>query len=127
MARRTMAIELSRCAGVKAPISAPFANARTVPDPTNDPTFSDAPRATMKSSHWPKPCGPVKRVARRRLVLSVMRASSLSFTGAGVSPSPRIAVVMPCTTIESTRPLPVMKSSYDCAWMSMNPGATICP
>ena len=36
-------------------------------------------------------------------------------------------MVIPCVTMESARPSPAMKFSYDCAWMSMNPGVTASP
>lgn len=89
--------------------------------------FCDAPRATMNSSQVPKPRGPMNRRICVFDAVSVSSSRILSFTGAGVSPSPRIAVVMPCVTIESASPSPRMKLPYDWAWMSMKPGATTCP
>ncbi len=50
-----------------------------------------------------------------------------SFTGANVSPSPRIIVVTPCVIMLTTRLSPVSSCTYDCAWMSMTPGATTSP
>jgi hypothetical protein len=70
--------------------------------------FCDAPRPTMYSSHAPKPSRPDgsgAALAARR-VDSVAR--SLSFTGPSDEPSPWMAVVMPCVTIEIARPSPVM-------------------
>ena len=113
IARRTMAVALSRSGALKAPIASPLAQARTVAEPTKEPMFSEAPRRTMKSSQLPNPCGPVNCVARRRPAVSLagMVARSLSLTGAGVNPSPRIAVVIPWVTIERERPSPRMKLS----------------
>ncbi len=54
-------------------------------------------------------------------------ARILSFTGAGVSPSPSISVVTPWVTLLMTRPSPVSSCSSDCPWMSMKPGATTIP
>ena len=90
----------------------------------NDPMFCDAPRRTMYSSQSRKPCTPSNPLTSARVAESVSSARMRSFTGAGVLPSPRIAVVIPCVTIESARPSPIMKFSYDCAWMSMKPGET---
>ena len=81
----------------------------------------------MNSSQSPKPRGPMNRRICTLAAESVSSSRILSFTGAGVSPSPRIAVVMPCVTMEIALPSPVMKLPYDWAWMSMNPGATTCP
>ena len=61
IARRTIARMVSSSAAVGAPTASPFAYTRTVPAPTNEPTFSERPRRCMKSSHCPNPCGPVNR------------------------------------------------------------------
>ena len=50
-----------------------------------------------------------------------------SLAGAGVEPSPKMAVVMPWVTLEMTRPSPSVNAATDCAWMSMKPGATTFP
>jgi hypothetical protein len=76
----------------------------------------------MARSHVSNACGPVNVFKNRSRVLSVgvvarCRASarSVSFIGAGVSPSPRIIVVMPCVIMLTTRLSPKSSSSYDCA------------
>ena len=61
------------------------------------------------------------------IACAVADAITPSFTGANVSPSPRIIVVTPCVTMLTTRLSPVSSCTYDCAWMSMTPGATTSP
>ena len=79
----------------------------------------------IASSHAPKPCGPgYAPVPRGPPVANCPPAAVFSFVGAGVPPSPRISVVMPCVTLLTDRPSP---RKFVPLWMSMKPGATTRP
>jgi hypothetical protein len=84
--RATIAFMLSRSTAVSGPASVPLAYTRTVPSPRKDPTFCDAPRPTMYSSHLAKPCGPTNCDRTRRTAVSPSAASSLSFMGPNDDP-----------------------------------------
>ena len=125
IARRTTARIVSSSAAFGLPIASPFAYTRTVAAPMNEPTLGDVPCACIASSHAPKPCGPgYAPVPRGPPVANWPPAAVFSFVGAGVPPSPRISVVMPCVTLLTDRPSP---RKFVPLWMSMNPGETTRP
>jgi len=119
MASRTTRRIVSSSAEFAGPAVIPFAYARTVPAPTNEPTLTDAWCCSIAPSHVANPWAPVNpRITRRCAVSAAMRSatsSTLSFTGTGVSPSPRIIVVTPCVIMLTMRLSPVSIWTYDCA------------
>jgi len=79
----------------------------------------------MSSSHARNPCGPeYAPVPRTPPVANWPPAAVFSLVGAGVVPSPRISVVMPCVTLLTERPSPRKLVPL---WMSMKPGETTSP
>ncbi len=129
IARRTTARMVSSSAGVAGPSAWPLAYARTVAAPRNEPKLTDAPCRAIASSQFANPRAPANERNRRASALSVTRyiAITWAFAGAGVAPSPRIIVVTPCVTMLTTRLSPRTSADPDCAWISMNPGATTRP